>query len=144
MAQRLLHQAQQTDLSLPEGSYIYSLIPCADGSLAAISSDDSLRLFDRHTLRLRPGCVFENTHGSGGVTTVNQAGEDGELLATGGRDGRVRIWDVRSGGSTAEFVTGESNRSFLLFQLCCIYVRCRLNTTKIYYPRLWYCDPQCH
>ncbi|KAI9719394.1 MAG: hypothetical protein M1812_003465 [Candelaria pacifica] len=89
-----------SDLSLPPGSYIYSLLPAAD-CLTAISSDNSLRVFDQETLKLKPGGVFENVNQ--GVTCVKRADHEGNTLATGGRDGAVRYWDLRSGKKITEF-----------------------------------------
>lgn len=118
---QLLRQQRSTSLSLPPGNYIYSLARCgATGDcLAAISSDDSLRLFDPRTLQLRGGggCFAESIH-KGGVTSLcdvgvgpgrgGQGGDDkNNLLATGGRDGMVKLWDVRGKGKAAvEFQTG--------------------------------------
>ncbi|OJJ45622.1 hypothetical protein ASPZODRAFT_133478 [Penicilliopsis zonata CBS 506.65] len=91
-----------SSLSLPEGSYIYALAPCSAG-LAAISSDDSLRLIDSANLK-QISVLSSQTH-SGGVTCLRTgAGEQGTLLATGGRDGKVRLWDAnRTAGATVEF-----------------------------------------
>jgi WD40 repeat protein len=106
--QRQLYQQRHSALSLPGQSYIYSLARGSGETLAAISSDSSLRLFDRHTLQLLPNGVLENTHLGGGVTCLAEAGDGGNLLATGGRDGRAKVWDVRGGRKTVvEFATGE-------------------------------------
>ncbi|OJD09757.1 hypothetical protein AJ78_08943 [Emergomyces pasteurianus Ep9510] len=96
---RLLHPERQSSLSLPAGSYIYSLCQGGIGALAAISSDNSLRRFDRETLNVLPDGVFANIHG-GGVTCACEvdptAVEGKNMIATSGRDGTVKLWDVRS------------------------------------------------
>lgn len=111
-----LRQQSSSSLSLPQGSYIYSLCRNGDGALAVISSDDSLRSFDRQTLQLLPDGVIADTHSSsqGGVTCLcevgaGNAGRDG-LMATAGRDGFVKLWDSRTARSdpVASFSTGTS------------------------------------
>ncbi|PGH04484.1 hypothetical protein GX51_03476 [Blastomyces parvus] len=99
---RLLHQTSHSSLSLPPGSYIYSLCQSGIDALAAISSDNSLRRFDRETLNVLPDGVFANIHpgqDGGGVTCVcevDPASVEGKnMVATAGRDGTVKLWDVR-------------------------------------------------
>jgi WD repeat-containing protein 89 len=111
-----------SSLSLPSGSYIYSLAAALPGlSLAAISSDDSLRLFDVRSLQVvsvTAGSTHEN-----GVTTLTEytsgVGTERGLLVTGGRDGKVRLWDVRSasGKPMLEMTTGRG--SCYQFHSCC-------------------------
>lgn len=141
---QLLRQQHSSSLSLPSGNYIYSLARCGTtgDSLAAISSDDSLRIFDRQTLQLRGGgggdCFANNIH-KGGVTSLCDVGDgnggdeaggnNDNLLATGGRDGRVRLWDVRGEGKpVVEFQTGGRFISsfFSLFFGCGLFWRHRL------------------
>ncbi|OJD26146.1 hypothetical protein ACJ73_02473 [Blastomyces percursus] len=99
---RLLHQTNQSSLSLPPGSYIYSLCQSGIDALAAISSDNSLRRFDRETLNVLPDGVFADIHpgqDGGGVTCVCEVDpapvEGKSMVATSGRDGTVKLWDVR-------------------------------------------------
>ncbi|KAI9882344.1 MAG: ASTRA complex subunit, partial [Watsoniomyces obsoletus] len=88
-----------SDLSLPSGSYIYSIIPVANG-LAAISDNDSLRVCDQHTLRLLPdGCI---SLGHEQVTCLRPFDPWGQAVVTAGRDGFVRCWDLRSQKSVLE------------------------------------------
>lgn len=98
----LLQPVASSSLSLPASSYIYALSASsssADGPLATISSDDSLRLFDSRSLQL-VSVVSANTHE--GVTSLKNYSGDGSghsqgLLATAGRDGAIRFWDARAG-----------------------------------------------
>lgn len=103
-------------LSLPADSYIYSIAASAPGSFSAISSDDSLRVFDAADLG-RVSLVAAKTHGGGGVTSLKSYGAgDQPLLATGGRDGKVKLWDLRNatGSAVVEMQTGQSLLCFIL------------------------------
>ncbi|OJD32959.1 wd domain-containing protein [Diplodia corticola] len=90
----------EADLSLPTDSYIYSLRP-TNTALAALSSDDSIRIFDPKTLQLLPGGVISRVHES--VTCLEPYSEDGNVLATAGRDGLVKCWDRRTKKAVMEF-----------------------------------------
>ncbi|KAI5785896.1 WD domain protein [Geopyxis carbonaria] len=79
-----------TNLSTPDGSYIYSVVRASSSALAAIASDDSLRIFDPR--RLSVHSTILNTHNLG-VTSLTTVSE--YVLATAGRDGLVKIWDTR-------------------------------------------------
>lgn len=93
-------------LSLPAESYIYSIAASAPGSFAAISSDDSLRVFDAANLD-RVSVISPKTH-DGGVTSLRSyAAGESPLLVTGGREGKVKLWDVRAGNAILEVETGE-------------------------------------
>lgn len=100
-----LQAVASSSLSLPADSYIYGITAAAPGTFAAISSDDSLRLFDAADLN-RGAVVSSHTH-DGGVTSLRSYAGESQLL-TGGRDGKVRIWDARAGGPVVEMETGES------------------------------------
>ncbi|KAK2809255.1 hypothetical protein FQN50_003896 [Emmonsiellopsis sp. PD_5] len=97
-----LHQKSQSSLALAPGSYIYSLCQSGADALAAISSDNSLRCFDRQTLHLLPDGVFKDVHPGrgGGVTCVREVhptvSGGKNLIATSGRDGTVKVWDTRN------------------------------------------------
>ncbi|KAK8238788.1 WD40-repeat-containing domain protein [Phyllosticta capitalensis] len=82
------------DLGLPPDSYIYSLRAAGQDALAALSSDDSIRTFDRGSLKLLPDGVIQNAHAS--VTCLENWDDEGNVLATCGRDGVVRFWDRRT------------------------------------------------
>lgn len=102
-----LKETASSSLSLPADNYIYSLVPSAAGTFATISSDDSLRVFDAANLD-RVAVVSPKAH-DGGVTSLRSyAAGESQLLATGGREGRVKLWDVRAGKTVMEVETSES------------------------------------
>lgn len=122
-----LKAVASSTLSLPADNYIYSIVPSAPGTFAAISSDDSLRVFD--AADLDRGSVISNATHNGGVTALRSftMGES-HLLATGGRDGKVKVWDVRAGNGSpvVEMETGEFVMVKLFFWISfwgvlCIY-----------------------
>ncbi|KAK5294428.1 hypothetical protein LTR16_001287 [Cryomyces antarcticus] len=88
-------QTASTTLALPAGSYIYTLLPTPAG-ITALSSDDSVRLFSADTLAVTH--VLPNTNKS--VTSLKPVSAGGEVVATAGRDGVVRCWDLREAGRT--------------------------------------------
>ena len=90
-------------LSLPPDSYIYRVLPTSN-YVAAISSDDSLRLLDRQTLRETAGGVLNHVHD--GVTCLQTTSHDAHSLVTAGRDAVVRGFDMRSGLKTLELGDG--------------------------------------
>ena len=93
-----------SSLSLPINSYIYCIKPVGR-NLAAISSDDSLRVFDPVTLQVSADRVFENAHA--GVVCLENVSADTESVVTAGRDGYVRCWDLRIGKRTVELKDGR-------------------------------------
>ena len=101
---RLANLTTYSDLSLPADSYIYK-IAHANGILAAISSDDSLRLIDIHTLREIAGGVLNNVHD--GVTCLQVPDHDPSSLLTAGRDAVVQQYDLRIGQKTMNFSDGQ-------------------------------------
>lgn len=92
-----------SSLFLPPDSYIYKLQPVNTGALiAAISSDDSLRVFDLGTLAKQSTSVVGPDHAlkdvHTGVTCLEAFGaQQKDCVLTAGRDGFVRGWDLRSG-----------------------------------------------
>ncbi|KAJ5238328.1 hypothetical protein N7468_002947 [Penicillium chermesinum] len=93
-----------SSLSLPADSYIYSIAASAPGAFAAISSDDSLRVFNASNLD-NVSVVSPQTH-EAGVTSLRSY--DSNLLVTGGREGKVKVWDVRSKAAVAEMETARN------------------------------------
>lgn len=91
-------------LSLPTKSYIYRIVPVGSW-LAAISSDDSLRIIDPSTLQELSDGVVNNVHT--GVTCLESIGNDHNSILTAGRDAVIRCWDLRSRKKTAEFSDGK-------------------------------------
>ncbi len=99
-------------LSLPADSYIYKIVH-VNGSLATISSDNSLRLIDIETLRELAGGVLNNVHD--GVTCLQIVDDDPNGLLTAGRDAVVQRYDLRSGQKIMQLSDGQQpqeNRSY--------------------------------
>ncbi|MCJ1466622.1 hypothetical protein MMC07_005242 [Pseudocyphellaria aurata] len=92
----------ESSLSLPADSYIYKILQTKtqNGALAAISSDDSLRIIDAETLQLKACGLFNKTHE--GVTCLETFDADPNCVLTTGRDGAGCCWDLRSGEKTFE------------------------------------------
>lgn len=95
-----------SSLGLPAENYIYSIAASAPGSFAAISSDDSLRVFDAANLD-RVSVISRKTHEEGVTSLRSYAAGESQLLVTGGREGTVKVWDVRTGNVVVEMETGE-------------------------------------
>jgi WD40 repeat protein len=94
-----------SSLSLPPDSYIYKILQ-VDSKIAAISSDDSLRVIDSTSLNeIRDG-ILNNVHA--GVTCLEALRNDRSIFLTAGRDAVVRSWDLRSGKSTLDLSDGKS------------------------------------
>lgn len=98
--------AATSSLSLPPQSYVYTIIPIKENAgIAAISSDDSLRVVDSNTLQILSNGIIPNVHA--GVTCLDViVNENVNCLLTAGRDGLVKCWDLRSGRSTLDFRDG--------------------------------------
>ncbi|KAJ5758439.1 hypothetical protein N7520_005595 [Penicillium odoratum] len=110
-----LKETASSSLSLPADNYIYSLVPSAAGTFAAISSDDSLRVFDAAYLD-RVAVISQKSH-DGGVTSLRTyAAGESQLLATGGREGKVKLWDVRAGNAVLEV---ETTRNAPVLSVAC-------------------------
>lgn len=93
-----LQQADSSSLSLAQDNYIYSIVPSSHTEFAAISSDDSLRVFDANRLS-HVSLVANSTHD--GVTSLQTYDASNQVLITSGRDGKVKVWDLRSGKNSA-------------------------------------------
>jgi hypothetical protein len=98
-------------ISESKDTYVYDIVPLAAG-LAAISSDDSLRLLDPLTLSGAPIKSIRRVNTE--VTclkAINNTTERGALLVcTAGRDGRVCLLDPRTAAKIGEVRTGELRR----------------------------------
>ncbi|CAI7655313.1 unnamed protein product [Penicillium bialowiezense] len=105
-----LKPVASSTLSLPTDNYIYSITPSAAGTFAAISSDDSLRVFDTS---LSSSVLSTAAHD--GVTSLRRF--DDSLLVTGGRDGKVKMWDVRAAKPVVEMQTAR--QAPVLSVACC-------------------------
>ena len=101
-----------SSLSLPTDSYIYRVLP-VKSTLAAISSDDSLRLIDSATLREISGGILDRVHD--GVTCLTNLDSDQNSLLTAGRDAAVRCWDLRSGKKRFELLNGMEYATEIAF-----------------------------
>jgi WD40 repeat protein len=93
-----------SSLSLPADSYIYRIVSVG-ATLAAISSDDSLRIIDPSTLQEVSDGIVKNVHA--GVTCLERIDNDHNTILTAGRDAAIRCWDLRSGKKTSEFSDGK-------------------------------------
>lgn len=90
----------------PKDTYLYNIIPVGNG-IGAISSDNSLRLFDPDHLDT-PISTIKNVNKD--VTCIESLGEGGaEVICTAGRDGRICVWDPRTSQRVAEMGIGESD-----------------------------------
>ena len=104
---RLASLTATSVLSLPADSYIYKIVH-VNGNLAAISSDDSLRLIDLSTLREISGGVLNNVHD--GVTCLQVVDNDLNSVLTAGRDAVVNQYDLRNGQKTMQLGDGQQTR----------------------------------
>lgn len=105
---KYFQEAASSNLQLPKDSYVYSFAEVTMDrydsiwSLAVISSDNSLRIFDVKSLDLVSGGSFESVHSSVTALTKFASSAYFPLLLTCGRDGYVRGWDTRSGNKAVE------------------------------------------
>ena len=96
-----------SSLSFATDSYIYKIVH-VNGNLAAISSDDSLRLIDLETLREIAGGVLRNVHD--GVTCLQSVDQDPNSVLTAGRDAVVQRYDLRLGQKTMQLGDGQQTQ----------------------------------
>ena len=89
-------------IGLPVSSFIYSVVHSSRiCSISSISSDDSLRCCDPETLEVVTS--FSQAHR--GVTCLRHRDSAPNDVVTAGRDGVVRLWDVRMKEKSAEFAS---------------------------------------
>ena len=86
-------------------SYIYSIIPTSNNSLAIISSADELLVLDRASFRTV--LSFESPTVSRGVTCLQPGDQAGNVVICGGRDGSIVALDLRSRSTVANIKLGE-------------------------------------
>ncbi|KAB8269809.1 WD40-repeat-containing domain protein [Aspergillus minisclerotigenes] len=111
-----LKATASSSLSLAQDNYIYSIASSSPGSFAAIASDDSLRVFDAASLS-HVSVVASDAHK--GVTSLKSYDAGQQLLATGGRDGKVKLWDLRNGKRSAVVEVETSRDAPVLSIACC-------------------------
>jgi hypothetical protein len=103
-----LNAVDSFHISEPKDTYIYDITRCHAG-LAAISSDDSLRLFDPLALSGPPLNSIRRVNTD--VTclkAINSSAEgDALIVCTAGRDGRVCLLDPRTGQRIGEVRVGK-------------------------------------
>lgn len=85
----------QSPASAGEPVYVLDLHTILSG-LAAISSDQSLRLFDLSSLSKGPVRSFRTSHGN--LTVARPFDRSQSAICTAGSDGSVAIWDLRAAG----------------------------------------------
>jgi hypothetical protein len=94
-------------ISDPTNTYVYDIVPVAAG-LAAISSDDSLRLLDPLALNGAPLNSIRRVNTD--VTCLKAINTTAEgyalIVCTAGRDGRVCLLDPRTSAKIGEVRTG--------------------------------------
>lgn len=96
-------------VTTPADTYIYDLIQLSNGSVAAISSDDCLRILNPVDLSRGEVSLVKGV-GKGVTCASSINAEGGEVVVTAGGDGKVGIWDLRAGGGNGrvgELRSGE-------------------------------------
>ncbi|KAH8649419.1 hypothetical protein BGZ60DRAFT_389799 [Tricladium varicosporioides] len=88
----------------PVNTYIYDIIPIADG-LATISSDDCLRLLNPLALNGQPINSVRRVNTD--VTCLKALDRSGAVIVTAGRDGRICLVDMRTAARVGEVSSGE-------------------------------------
>ncbi|KAL5334888.1 WD40-repeat-containing domain protein [Aspergillus crustosus] len=104
-----LKEAAFSSLSLD--NYIYSIVPSSRTEFAAISSDDSLRIFDVNKFS-HASLVASNAHD--GVTSLRTYDASNQLVITGGRDSKLKLWDLRNGKNSAVVAVDTPNQAPVL------------------------------
>lgn len=103
-----MKRLQQIASSSVAPAFVYSIKPSGT-AVASISSDDSLRLFDRATLvELADGHIQLVNRG---VKCLDLCTED--VLATAGDDCHVRCWDTKSKKQTSDFKCASTRISLI-------------------------------
>jgi hypothetical protein len=103
-----LNAVDSFHISDPKDTYIYDIVPVAAG-LAAISSDDSLRLLDPLALSGTPlNSIWRVNKDVTCLKAINSSTEgDALIVCTAGMDGKVCLLDSRTGAKIGEVRTGK-------------------------------------
>lgn len=105
------------EITKPKGTYIYEIIEVADG-IVSISSDNSLRLIDPRSLSTEPLYTLPKLHTE--ITSLKALDADSSIVCTAGRDGKVRITDLRQRSRIAELSSSKFPRTCWNFKVACI------------------------
>lgn len=91
-------------------AYVLEIIPVA-GGLAAISSDQTLSLFDPARLSLGPIKTIRTAHRN--ITCARAFDESTALICTAGSNATVSLWDLRIDETKAQIaaLTGVSSKA---------------------------------
>jgi len=98
-----LYSSSSFAVTSPADTYIYELSTVANG-IASVSSDNILRLHDPLALQKPLACV-PKIHDE--VTVLKTLDAENSVVCTAGRDGKVKIWDLRNGGLVGEVRCGK-------------------------------------
>ncbi|KEF62259.1 uncharacterized protein A1O9_00231 [Exophiala aquamarina CBS 119918] len=85
--------------------YVFTIVPVAGGSIAAITSADELVLL--HAATLQTAKIFTPQDGLKGLTSLVSA-DDGTSAVCASNDGVVTVFDIRTPQPSAQFQTGKS------------------------------------
>jgi hypothetical protein len=86
--------------------YVFTIVPAAEGTIAAITSADELVLLQAATLQTAK--IFTTKDGLQGLTSLVSA-DDGTSAICAGSDGIVTVFDIRSPRLSAQFKIGNAN-----------------------------------
>ena len=109
-----LDATDSCEITKPKSTYIYDIIEVADG-IVSISSDNSLRLIDPRSLSTEPLYTLPKLHTE--VTCVKALDADNSIVCTAGRDGKVRITDLRQRSRIAELSSSKPHIIILAWRL---------------------------
>lgn len=89
-------------ISTPANTFIYDLFPFST-SLAVLSSDETLRLLDPRALCTESRILRDVGEQVTCCTTLDRY----NLVAVAGRNGDIKIWDMRSNSLQGNITTGK-------------------------------------
>ncbi|EPQ67544.1 Bgt-1877 [Blumeria graminis f. sp. tritici] len=108
-----LNTIDSVQIGAPGSTYVYDILPLTEG-LAALSSDDALRILNPQSLS-EPCTLLKNV---GESTTCFRAFDTTCLIAVAGRDGFVRLWDIRSGHKQVGEIKADDSSAILSLAIC--------------------------